>query len=228
MAIVLGGYTFDDARTSVVEKHEEIGGRDARVIQIKGVIDECTSLALLEAELDQILAAASEEEDNAILTLRTGRRLLVRRTGFSREILRGALTGSFVIDLEAKNPYEEAESLTEVTWSISSSGATKALSTNGNVFALPTVTLVASGAVVEPSFSDGTRSIAYTGEIGDGETLVFDAAQGVATLEDEDVAPYTTGLFPQIAPGGSTFTYTDDDDSSHTASVTITYRDRWW
>ena len=38
MSIVLGSYTFDESRTAVVEKHEEAGGQDARVIEIRGVI----------------------------------------------------------------------------------------------------------------------------------------------------------------------------------------------
>ena len=39
MALTLGSYTFDEARTALRETHEEVGGRDARKIEIKGVIE---------------------------------------------------------------------------------------------------------------------------------------------------------------------------------------------
>ena len=38
MAIVLGSVTFDETHTTVRERFEEVGGRDARAIDISGVI----------------------------------------------------------------------------------------------------------------------------------------------------------------------------------------------
>lgn len=228
MAITLGNYTFDEARTSVIERYEEVGGQDARVIQIKGVIEGLATLDLVEAALDSILDAASDQEEETPLVLRSGRRLYVCRTKFSREVLRDGLVGSFVLTLEAQNPFEESLTETLVSWNITSSGQTKTLTTSGNVFALPKITLVASGNVVNPAFTDGTRQITYLGTVANGKTLVFDAMEGKVTLESEIVTPYASGLFPRIAPGGATLTYTDHASSSHAASVTAAYRDRWW
>ena len=228
MSIVLGSYTFDESRTAVVEKHEEAGGQDARVIEIRGVIEGLSSVDAMEAELDAMLRQASEAGEETALTLRSGRRLLVSRTEFTREVARGGLVASFVLKLAARDPFEESTAESSVAWSITASGDTKALSTDGEVFALLKISLVASGTVVDPCFSDGTRGMTYSGEIADGETLVFDGPGGRVTLEGEDVTPYVDGLFPRVAPGGATLTYTDDASSSHGASVTVAHRARWW
>lgn len=228
MAIVLGTYRFGEAGIAVAEKQEEIGGRDARMIQIRGMIDGFATLTALETELDAIAAAASNDGEATVLSLRPGRRLLVRRAGFTREIRRDALAGSFSLTLEARDPFEESEFLTSVSWPIEMSGATKVFGSSGNVFALPIITLAASGAVITPSFSDGTRSMKYLGELADAQTLVIDAGAGRVVLDGNDVTPYTEGLVPRIGPGETTLTYTDDAESSHTAAVTVAYRDRWW
>ncbi len=228
MAIVLGTYAFSEAGIAVAEKQEEIGGRDARIIQIKGVISGCATVAALETELDTIAAAASDDGEAVVLSLRAGRRFFVRRIAFTREIRRDALAGSFALMLEARDPFEESESLTSVSWPIEVSGAAKVFSSFGNVFAVPSITLVASGTVIAPSFSDSTRSMTYLGELADAQALVFDAGAGRVVLDGNDVTPYTEGFFPRIAPGDTTLTYTDDAESSHTAAVTVAYRDRWW
>lgn len=226
MALVLGSYAFDESRTSVVEEHTEIGGQDARTICIKGVLAGTGVLSDLEDLLDAILGEASEA--GAALSIRSGRQLFVRRVGFTREISRDALVASFELNLEAESPFEEAVAEASLVWAISSSGATQPVGTSGNVYALPKLTLVASGSVVAPSVGDGTRTIAYSGMVADGETLIFDSALRKVTLEGVDVTPYTTGLFPQVDPAGTVLTYTDDVSSSHTASVTVAVRDRWW
>lgn len=226
MALVLGSYAFDESRTSAVEEHAEIGGRDARTICIKGVLAGTGILSDLEGMLDAILREASET--GVALSIRSGRQLLVRRVGFTREISRDALVASFELNLEAENPFEEAVTEASLVWTISSSGATQAVGTSGNVYALPKLTLVAAGSVVAPTIGDGIRTIAYTGVVADSETLVLDSALRKITLEGVDVTPYTTGLFPQVDPAGTVLTYTDDVSSSHTASVTVALRDRWW
>ncbi len=228
MAIILGAYTFDAARTAVVEKFEEVGGRDARVIHLKGVVEGADSEEALEAGLDVIMQAASEQGGQTLLSLRPGRRLYVRRTEFSREIQREALTGAFCLTLEAHDPCEEAETPVTVAWSIAQSGATKTITVLGTAPALPVITLTALGTLIEPGISDGTRRITYPGTVPNGKCLVLDCAAGSVVVDGIEVTPYTTGLFPQLDPGGATLRYSDHASSSHQASASITYRDRWW
>lgn len=228
MAITLGPVTFDDAHTTVREKLEEVGGRNERRITVSGAIVGLSTVAAIEAQIDAILDAASVEDFSAELGLRSGRRLFVRRNKFSREVQSEALVGAFTLELEAKDTFEESTSITTVNWTVTASGQTQAASSAGTVYAKPKISLVATGTIVDPSFSDGTRTIAYSGTVQDGEMLVFDAVTGSAMLEGSDVTPYTSGVYPRISPEGVTLTYVDDAGSSHTAQITVTYRDRWW
>ena len=228
MAITLGPVTFDDAHTTVREKLEEVGGRNERRVVVSGAIVGQNTLSAIEAQIDAILDAASVEDFSAELSLRSGRRLFVRRNEFSREVQSEALVGAFTLELEAKDTFEESTSITTVNWTVMASGQTQAASSGGTAYAKPKFSLVATGTIIDPSFSVGTRTISFSGTVQDGETLVLDAVTASATLEGLDVTPYTSGVFPRISPEGVTLTYMDDAGSSHTAQVTITYRDRWW
>lgn len=228
MAVTLGSVTFDEAHTRVRERLEEVGGRDERRIDVSGAIVGESDMEAIEARLDAILDAVSEEDYGAELSLRPGRRLWVRRQAFTREIASDSLVGSFALTLAAKVPLEESIALTTVNWEVTQSGATKSVAAAGNLFSEPTITLVATGSVVNPAFSDGTRTLSYSGVVGDGSSLVLDAPAGKVTLDGEEVTPYCSGEFPRVSSEGTTLTYTDDVASSHTASVTVAYRDRWW
>jgi len=228
VSITLGSLTFDEGHTSVRERYEEVGGRDGRRIELQGMIVGEHSVGDIETCLDAILDASSVDTYEAALVVREGRRLWVRRVKFSREISKQPLVGTFTLELEAQEPFEESISETEVEWAVAASGATKVVSSAGNVFAKPCITLVADGDVVNPCFSDGPRSLTYYGTVGDDETLLMDGSSGTVTLDGVDVTPYTSGNFPRIEPEGTTLTYTDDASSSHAAAVTVAFRDRWW
>ena len=228
MGITLGNYVFDETRTAVGEKYAEVGGREARVIELRGVMEGLESAEQVEAALDTILQAASDQGDEATLVLRPGRRLYVRRSAFTREVIQGGGAGRFLLVLEARNPYEIAEMETLVFWVFSGSDQTKYLSTAGNVYALPIITVTSPAVMTRPAFGDGIRQITYEGTVGINQELVFDAVAGKVTLAGEDVTPYTTGLFPQVAPGGTVLTYTDNSATAPTVMAAVAYRDRWW
>lgn len=227
MAVTLGSVTFGEL-TTIKEKYEEVGGRDERSVIVSGAIAGKSSVAQIEAALDAILDAASEADYSAELSLRPGRRLYVRRRKFQREISLGPLVGSFVLELEARDPFEVSAAETVVNWTMAASGATKAVASAGNVEAQPAIALTAAGTLVNPAISDGVNSMLYEGVVEEGQIFVFDSEQKVVTLDGEDVTPYTQGEFPIVAPEGTTLTYTDDVSSSHAVNATITFRDRWW
>jgi hypothetical protein len=228
MAIVLSTVTFDELHTSAREKHEEVGGRDGRRIEISGVIAGEQTVAAVEARLDAILQASSSEDYTAALSLRPGRRLWVRRVQFSRDVSRSTRVGSFVLTVEARCPFEESIEARSVAWPITTQEAELPVAAEGTAYAPPVLAVVASGTLINPSFSDGTRSILFSGAVQDGQTLVFDCAEGRAILAGEDVTAYTGGLFPYIAPDGTTLRWADGSGSSHQANVTVSLRDRWW
>ncbi len=227
MSILLGSLVFDPDTTIATERHEETGGQDARVVEIRGVVDGLGSAGVVQAALDAVLAAASAEESVA-LSLRTGRRLWVLRKSFERMLSADGLSGSFVLTLEAENPFEESETETVVSWVVGQSGASQMLNTGGSADSMVRVSMVASGTVVDPGFSDGLRTIRYAGLVGNGQTLLVDGLAATVRLDGVDVTPYTSGAFPRVSSGGTELSYTDDASSSHHATVTVSYRERWW
>ncbi|MFA6240989.1 MAG: hypothetical protein WC655_08675 [Candidatus Hydrogenedentales bacterium] len=228
MLVTLGPFTFDPAHTAVQERHDEVGGRRERIIEISGLIVGESTADAVEARLDALLDAASAEDYSADLSVRPGRRLWVRRESFTRQIESSARVGSFTLKLKAKSPFEEAVERSVYPWPIADTGEVLYLAPAGNVFALPLVSVTAVGDLVNPAVSDGVRTIEYAGIVRDGVTLAFDAINGRVTLDGEDVSPYTAGEFPRLEPEGTTLTYTDDVSSTHNASATVEFHSRWW
>ncbi len=228
MPITLGTVTFDEANTAVKETLEEVGGRNERRIIISGLVTGFSDVASIESRLDDILDAASKQFYTAKLSLRPGRTMFVRRENFRREVRSDALTGAFTLELGARDPFEESEAVSSLLWPISASGAVLAVASAGNLDTPATVTLVAAGELLDPAISDGERTIAYSGMVGVGDMLIFDGTFGHITLNGNDVTPYTSGMFPRVSPEGTTLTFTDDVESTHSAAATVLFQDRWW
>lgn len=227
MAISVGGQVFDVATTVAREAYEMVGGRQTRAIRITGLVRGASNLAELIESLDSIARSASETVP-AEVSLREGRRLFARREAFSRELSPRSLVGCFVLELRADDAWEESQALHESSWEIGFSGATIDLANSGNTAAMPVVTLTAESDLELPTLSDGTRVLTYDGTMPGGATLVFDANLRRVLLDGVDVTPYTTGDFPQLAPGNNTLEYTGDPSGSHFASGVVAFRDRWW
>ncbi len=227
MVIRVGELVFDTAATVAREAYEIVGGRQTRAIRITGLVRGGSSLAELIATLDSIARSASETVPTEV-SLREGRRLFARREAFSRELSPRSRVGCFVLDLRADDAWEESEALHASPWEVGFSGATIELANSGNVAAMPVVSLTAESDLELPSISDGTRLLTYEGTVVGGATIVFDAALRRVLLNGADVTPYTTGDFPELAPGETTLEYTGDASGSHFASGVVTFRDRWW
>lgn len=227
MPITLAGQTFDPEFTTASERYEEAGGRDARIVVIDGVIATQNTVAEIEEALDLVLALASAEGE-AALSLRPGRHLRVRRKKFTREVSAGRLTGAFTLTLEAPDPYEVADEDQEVEWVVANAGALQALVTNGSAPAGLLISIVPTGDLVNPTIGDGVRTFTYLGTVVAGATLIIDAVDHRCLLDDVDVTPYTAGEFPVLPPDGATLVYLDHLSSTHSATITISIRDRWW
>lgn len=228
MAITFGGITLDELHTGVTETLEEVGGRNERRITIKGFVLGEESVSEIQDRLDEILNAASTADFSASLVLRSGRQLMVRRKSFQRDVRSDALTGSFTLELEAREPFEEAIAAILENWTVTASGDTHGVMPGGNRPTPVKISLIATGMIVNPVFSNGTEAIEYMGIVDFGETLVFDGFNHEVMLNGSSVLAYTTGVFPNLDPDGTTLTYTDDVTSGHTAGVTMEYKARWW
>lgn len=228
MGITLDTICFDPAHTAVRETHEEVGGRRERVIVVSGAILGAESVASVHDALDAILAAASTADYSAQLSVRPGRVMAVRRAAFVREVQTEPLVGSFTLTLHARDPFEESAAARTVLWPVANSGATVLLLTDGTAPAPLHIRVRALSPLVNPAFSAAGDAIVYYGMLTSGDELVLDGRTGVALLNGADVTPYTLGNFPVVTPDSVTLAYTDDPAGSHSADVTIEYRDRWW
>lgn len=227
MTIRMGALTLDERHTVVREEYEQEGGRNTRLVTITGMVRGKPNVAAVEAALDGLMDAVSADVP-VYISLRPGRRVRVRREGFSREVHGGQRTGAYTINLRAEEGWEESETVTTVGWTIDASGATIALENGGTLPTFPLVSLDALGSIEGLALSDGTRTLSYEGEVEAGATLIVDGVAGQVWLDDLDITPYTRGDFPQLAPGETVLTYTDALGSSHLLDGEVTYRDRWW
>lgn len=227
MAITLNDYAFGESVCSVQESLKEAGGRDARKVVLKGVLEGLPSIAAIEAELDAI-ASAGGDVTPVPLSLRPGRVLMVKRIGFARQVYRDALTASFELTLEAPLALEEAEEESLVTGLFDKDNPIITIACGGNTLARPIITLTPAAECVRPSIGIGAAVLTFDGVVGAGEALVVDAAAGVVMLEGEDVTPYTEGTLPLLAPGDNELEYTDESDSPTAVSVSVRFRARWW
>jgi hypothetical protein len=186
------------------------------------------SKAAFFAAVDAVLQAASSEGDAVPLSLRPGRRLLVRRVHFEREAAEDAATASFRLRLEAEDPFEYSEEEQVAPWNISASGAALFFAPTGTVEALPRIELLAHDTLIAPAITDNTRALRYPGSLNPGQRFVMDCAAKRVWVDALEVTPHCIGEFPRLAPGSAVLTYTDDEDSSHHATGTVRWRDRWW
>jgi len=227
MSITLNNYTFDSHTTSVREDHQEIAGQDGRNIRISGVFVGLADVASIEAALDAVLAAASDDEEG-LLSLRSGRQLHVRRLKFTREVQQDGLVGRYELTLRAENPFEESSDATIVPWTITASGATRAITSSGTAPTPALLIVQATGDLVSPTFGDGVRALSYHGLLSAGSVLEIDGVARQARLDGDDVTPYVSGEFPLLLPGANTLSYDDAPASSHLAQVAICFNARWW
>lgn len=228
MAITLGSITFDEPHTEVKEKLEEVGGRNERSITLSGLILGEESVAAIHARLDAILDEASREDFSVALSIRAGRRMYVRRNEFRQEVRADALVGSFVIQLVAREPYEEAIAPIMETWNIEGSGDARVFVPGGNLETPPMFSFTPSVDVEQPAFSDGVRELAYTGIVEAGSTFVVEGMQRSVTINGVNMLGYTRGVFPRLAPAGTEITYTDQLATPAAIAVTVTHAGRWW
>ena len=152
--------------------------------------------------------------------------LWVTRLRFA-QATRGPYT-AFTLELEAANPFEEAEDETVLHWAPHVDGDTLVLQNPGTAAAPLHITLEAGNEMAMPRFACGDRSIEYDGVLVPGHTLVLDGAEGLATLDGDDVTPYTAGLFPEARPGDNDLVFTHESDPGNAALVSVRYRPRWY
>ncbi len=81
------------------------------------------------------------------------------------------------------------------------------------------LTIEILGPVTNPSITIGSDTLAYTGTIADGETLIIDADAETAKIGTTNAMGNYNGVFPIVQPG--------DVDVVADDNVTVKWRDKW-
>ena len=228
MTITLGDYTFPERGVAFSEERGDVAGRDVRKIRLTGLFSGLASMDAVETALDEVLAASAVDGDATVLSVRAGRQLVVRRTGFWRETNPEALAGSFRLDLEAMGPYEAAISATVIPWTVTEAIPSEDVVSLGTVWSYPQVSFTPTVTVHSPSVSDGVRTMEFQSTLNIGEVLLFDGIAGKVFVDGVDVTVNSAGEFPRISPGLTNIRIDKAVFSSLAGSSTITYSDRWW
>lgn len=226
MAITLGSYTFDEARTEAVQWIEEVGGREQRRVTLSGIVEGDSLADSVAARMLDVAAACSPDSYETPLYLRPERRLMVRRIAYKQTITGNPPLGSFEITLEAADRFEESVYVSQVTAYGAIDGVTRDLENQGAAPAPLTIQITPRDPILNPRVSDGVRTIAYEGTLPAGSVLVLDGESAAAHRDGEEAMPFVTGLFPLVAPAMTTVTFYADDASA--ADVQYTFRQRWW
>lgn len=225
MPITLGDFIFPE-NAAAAERLEEIGGRAARRIRIAGVLTG-PDAAGIDAGIDALLAAAPEAEAKAPLSLRPGRRLLVRRVRFEHDRNPAQRAAAFTLTLEAPDPFEESQTLFEAVWPDPPAGVPLALAPQGTAPAYPRLAITALADITRPRVSDGARALVFDGILPAGSVLTLDGPERRVLRDGADVTPYTLGAFPRIGPGPAELHFEADPGDPAEAVITAAWRDRW-
>ncbi len=227
--ISIGDLTLSDEFVAVHERRDTDPDLPARTIRITGSVGDAGTVAELESRLDNVARAAGGGDTGTVaLSLRPGRCLSARLQRLDREVHRTAREAVFTALFTSDQALEEADSDTQMSWTIQALGAALTLEYPGTSSAPAHLQFTASGTVLIPAFDDGTRRLSYSGVMSSGQVLVIDGAARRVTLNGTDVTAQVSGDYPQLEPGANTLRFYDDFDSSHRGGAVVRWRTRWW
>ena len=227
--IRIGDLTLSDETVAVHERRDTNPNLPARTIRITGSVGDAGTLAELEIRLDNVARAAGGGDTGIVaLSLRPGRQIAARLQRLDREVHRTAREAVFTALFTSTQAFEDADSETQLSWTIQAWGAALPVENAGAVFASPHIQFTAGGSVLVPVFDDGVRRLTFGGAMAAGQALVIDGATRRVTLDGSDVTAQTSGEYPQLDPGTTVLRFYDDFDSAHQGAAIVRWRNRWW
>jgi len=222
--------TFEFPPTTIVDSQTEfVLGRVRRILRLTTFLTRYASkaefrqsMADLEKEIERFDLGATDLSVNAGRFFK-GRR---RKWSLTKDEDRCLAVGN--LEILTDDRFERSESENEETFPITSSPQSENLTVAGNWNALPVLTLTATAALVDPVFTDGTRTLAATLSLGIGETLELDAENRTATKNGAtNVLTSVSGDFIELEPGTANLQYSDSTPGGPAASLEVRWRDRW-
>jgi Siphovirus-type tail component, C-terminal domain len=225
----IGDYTFDESATRIVSDLRMVEKRLRREISIVGMLEGFVSASALYSEME---ALEKEIEKFAVgevtLSLVSGRFLNGKILRHRKTVDEAQRVASFRLILLSEDRFERSIEFHQETLIITASGNDIEVENAGSADSLPTLTLTATGELVDPAISDGTNTLSWSGTLSAGDTLVLDCdAHRAIKNGSENVLASMSGQWPTLPPGETTLTYSDDISSSHSASLVVGYYDFW-
>jgi hypothetical protein len=222
--------TFEFPQTTVVESQTEfLLGRVRRLLRLTAFLTRYAS----KAEFRQAMADLEREIERfdrgeTDLSVSAGRFFKGRRRKWSltRDEDRCVAVGH--LEILTDDRFERSESENEETFSITSSPQSENVTVGGNWNAPAVFTLTAAAALVNPVFTDGTRTLSTEISLGVGETLSLDSENRTAVKNGStNVLSSVSGDFIELEPGTANIEYSDSTAGGPTASLLVKWRDRW-
>jgi phage-related protein len=130
-----------------------------------------------------------------------------------------------VVDIPRERGYIEFELAFEMFNPYKAGATQKSLTGSGTAVnagnkATP-FTLTIQGPVTNPSVTVAGYTMAYTGTIGAGSTLVIDTGNLTGVLGGANALPNYNGVFPKLQPGNNAVT------AAAAGTTTLNWYDRW-
>ncbi len=224
----LGDYTFRSDSTRVLSDLRYVEDRLRRQVEIVGLLSEFATHDDFAAELSELDTAVEAFcNGSATLTLTEGRQLSGSVLRYRKTVDELERSVTFRLIVLSEDRFERSIELHEENLAIDASGDAIVLANAGTADSLPELTLSAIGALINPSVSDGLRTLIYQGTLSPGDALALDSDAHTATLNGGNALAAVSGDWPRLAPGETTLTYTDQAGSSHSATLLVQYRDYW-
>jgi hypothetical protein len=221
---------FDLPLTTLInESTELVLGRIRKVVSITAILEKfsnrseyLSAVADLEREIERL------DRGETDLSIHDGRSLRGRRRKWNLTREDDICLAVAFLEFLAEDRFERSEIENSESFSVTASPQSFDLTPAGNWNALPVLELTAISALSNPSFSDGTRTLILDLDLSPGDMLVIDSEGRTATRNDtENVLNNTVGEFPELAPASATIMYSDETGGGPSASLKVTWRDRW-
>ncbi len=225
----VGDFTFPERRTVVTVRTREVLSRVRREIEIVSLFCSYASLSQLESDLEMLEGELERfDRREAGLSLHPGRYLMGWRRDWQKLIEPQARAASIRLLALTDDRFERSIEEHVLNVSVAQQSQATPVSHAGNGWAFPQCSIAATGTLINPSFSDGSRTLTCNVQLSPGETLQIDSdRRSVLKNGTANVLSQTLGEFPLLEPGGGELVYADDAASSHLGSLEIRYRDLW-
>jgi hypothetical protein len=227
--VSIGNYVLPEDATAVRVRTREVLSRVRKEIEINTILRGYGSLEELEQDLEALEGELEKlDRREVMLSLQEGRFYQGWRKDCRRMVEPKHCVAALDMLILTDDRFERSLVEHHRALTIAASGCGLLIEQAGNGEAFIRARLTASGDLVRPRLSDGTRVLIYEGDLAAGEQLVIDGQAG--TVRDGDGVNRLhsiTGDFPMLSPGENLLVYEDAASSSHSGLLEVWYRDLW-